>query len=934
MDYPRGSEWRKWDLHLHPPGTKLADGYDKKNGKLDWDRFCRIIHESDVAAIGITDYFSLDGFFAFKSEYVARYPDDRTCKVFFPNLELRLNEVLNDAGDNVNVHLILPPDLSEEAATRLLSELKTLTTVGKANRPVSCMDLRTTQDYQSATVSRDGLMTALEQTFGYASSLEEFALIVPSATGDGLRPGKKGSKKRKNALVDETDKISHAFFAGPKSRDHFLDTGRLDSGDKVAPKPVFSGCDAHSFEQLETKLGRHGIENNQAHYTTWVKADLTYQGLLQTLIEPEHRVAIQATRPDTKQPYQYISKITFTDSKEFPAEVVFNQNLTAIIGSRSSGKSALLAYIAHAVNPDETVQQQVAASGVSSERVGPAPGLSWADVEHLQRHVEWASPEADKGKVIYIPQNSLFALSEQPDAINKKIEPSLFRAFPALKSTYLGTRAALTTISKNIEVRVENWFATTERIDQCATQIQAIGDRAAILALRDEFQARADELRSQTELTQEEITLHEGVTSQLRSGSTRSQELASSVDQLSRYSSLDDDQTIATPIPSRVHVQIEVTPSASQVPQEVGHRIDELRRLAAAELTARIETELSQALVGSASERRQLDQKQEELRETHAVLLSKHEANTDLAAIVANHSKQTEFLDKMDRIEAERAALELTRADIEGQIAREIDGRAALVEDLKEAFRVTQPALEGMEFGVEISIAPEALEAASTPFDRRRTNTYFPKDVEHIQIETVLENPADFLAAIKSKDVRLNARHTMPKVAAQVLALEPEVRFTAVLEGDRIGGFARSTMTQGKQALFALTLILNETQEPWPLLVDQPEDDLDSRSIYEVVVPYLIARKRERQIIMVTHDANLVIGADSEAVVVANRHGADRPNKDSRAFEYLSGSLEHTQVMNPKSATTLGRCGIREHACEILDGGESAFQKRKEKYKI
>lgn len=160
-----------------------------------------------------------------------------------------------------------------------------------------------------------------------------------------------------------------------------------------------------------------------------------------------------------------------------------------------------------------------------------------------------------------------------------------------------------------------------------------------------------------------------------------------------------------------------------------------------------------------------------------------------------------------------------------------------------------------------------------------------------------------------------------------------DVRFSAELDGDRIGGFSRSSMTPGKQALFALTLILNESQEPWPLLVDQPEDDLDSRSICGIIVPYLMKSKKERQIIMVSHNANLVIGADSEQVVVANRHGDDRKNKDDRTFEYLTGALEHSDS-NKSSTTTLGRFGVREHACEILDGGEEAFKKRRDKYKI
>ena len=92
-------------------------------------------------------------------------------------------------------------------------------------------------------------------------------------------------------------------------------------------------------------------------------------------------------------------------------------------------------------------------------------------------------------------------------------------------------------------------------------------------------------------------------------------------------------------------------------------------------------------------------------------------------------------------------------------------------------------------------------------------------------------------------------------------------------------------------------------------------------------------RKRDRQIIMVSHDANLVVGADSEQIVVANRHGDDRPNRDGRTFSYLTGSLEWTSA--PVDAEfVLEASGTREHACEILDGGEEAFRKRRLKYKI
>lgn len=228
----------------------------------------------------------------------------------------------------------------------------------------------------------------------------------------------------------------------------------------------------------------------------------------------------------------------------------------------------------------------------------------------------------------------------------------------------------------------------------------------------------------------------------------------------------------------------------------------------------------------------------------------------------------------------------------------------------------------------------DAVTHATIGFSQRSVSRYIKRRGDGIAYQDAQAHPAEFLVALKGEEVKLNRGYEPKAVAADVLTITREVRFSAALDGDRIGGFERSSMTPGKQALFALTLILNESQEPWPLLIDQPEDDLDSRSIYETIVPYLMDRKKERQIIMVSHNANLVIGADSEQVIVANRHGDDRKNANGRTFEYLTGALENSRPHNKESHTTLGRFGIREHACEILDGGEEAFRKRREKYRL
>ena len=114
------------------------------------------------------------------------------------------------------------------------------------------------------------------------------------------------------------------------------------------------------------------------------------------------------------------------------------------------------------------------------------------------------------------------------------------------------------------------------------------------------------------------------------------------------------------------------------------------------------------------------------------------------------------------------------------------------------------------------------------------------------------------------------------------------------------------------------SLVDSESDEPWRRLLDQPEDDLYRRSIYELIVSYLSVRKRERQVIMVSHNANLVVGADSESVIAANRHRRDRKNRDHRRFDYKSGPLKHSQPLRPK-ITVLESRGISEYTCGILD---------------
>ena len=139
------------------------------------------------------------------------------------------------------------------------------------------------------------------------------------------------------------------------------------------------------------------------------------------------------------------------------------------------------------------------------------------------------------------------------------------------------------------------------------------------------------------------------------------------------------------------------------------------------------------------------------------------------------------------------------------------------------------------------------------------------------------------------------------------------------------------SMSEGKKAFVILRLLLDFTEEKCPILIDQPEDDLDNRAIYEQLVQYLRNKKKNRQIIVVTHNPNVVVGADAELVIVANQNGVKNKNQDNVQFEYYAGSLENS-FLDSEEPTVLLSKGIREHVCEILEGGDEAFKKRERKY--
>jgi ABC-type bacteriocin/lantibiotic exporter with double-glycine peptidase domain len=116
------------------------------------------------------------------------------------------------------------------------------------------------------------------------------------------------------------------------------------------------------------------------------------------------------------------------------------------------------------------------------------------------------------------------------------------------------------------------------------------------------------------------------------------------------------------------------------------------------------------------------------------------------------------------------------------------------------------------------------------------------------------------------------------------------------------------SLSTGQKCTTILPILLMESENP--LLVDQPEDNLDNRFIYDTVVDSIRRVKPRRQIILITHNPNIPVLGDANGVFVLTSDG-------NRASLLNSGGVDQ----------------CRDEIVNLLEGGEEAFVKRKERYK-
>ena len=912
----RGSEWRKWDLHVHTPFTKLNNKYKGESEAQQWDLFCKKLEDSDVFAFGITDYFSVENYFEFADHFKRIYPD--SCKTFFPNIEFRIDSKNKD-GDHIQIHVLFSNKSNVlDKFNGFFTRLKLVSTDDEnlTNKYCSKNDLEDIS-YEKAMVKIDDLKKQLKSDF----SSDDY-LIVGIATGYGsIRPGTLDGRGAEYAK--EIDKICDVFFGNPRNVDFYLNkenSGRKQY--KLPPKPVISGCDSHSFDELDNGLGKWVVKEGNNKYITWIKADLTFEGLKQIIYEPEsgERVKISHVKPDQKDAYKVISKIRFTNTSDFPEEIIFNRNLCSIIGSRSSGKSALLAYVAHSGDAELT-EKMINGPGEGDE-------YHWDKIEKskLEYSIEWGngqSNEESPGKIVYIPQDYLFTKSKDPEEIKEKIKPVLFKILPDFKEKYIQAEIDIEILNQKIEELVDDWFNFFDKASTLDEILKDLGNKVSIEKEKEETETKIKILKEKKQLSNEELEQYQKASAEISDIESKIETITTELRILSNVS---EENTYFN------EIEITLSPALTNLPKELRDEIQEGLKKTKGGIRDVVNKQVVEYKKSMEKEMIDIEGKKKQIREDNKEVMQKYKGNVELEGLVNKINEFNDVLKNIENIDTEKKNIQDESDSCVNKIKLNLDDRTSIIKGLETNIQnADQSSLGDIQFGVEFGIE-NRLNEITQKFNIR-SNTDFVEN-RHLNIDDIRRKTGEFLLAVYSEQQKVIAGYDKKKVASDTLSLTEEILFTAEMEGDKIGGFSEPTMTAGKRALFALKLILAESEDTWPLLIDQPEDDLDSRSIYDDVVPFLKQKKKERQIILVSHNANLVIGADSEQVIVANRHGTDRKNANAKQFNYLTSSLEFSKIRDKDCKDTLLSQGIREHSCDILDGGKNAFELRKNKYNL
>lgn len=976
-----GAIWRRWDPHVHAPGTQLNDLF---TGADPWEDYLSKLEAvtPPLQVIGLTDYYNTDTYARLREakEKAGRLPN---CITLFPNIEMRLG-LGTAAGSWVNVHLLVSPEDPNhlDELNRILSSI----TFNALEDRFSCTSAELTRLGFKAdpTIKDDGAAQRHGST-QFKVSFDQFKgifndfrwardniLVAVAAGADGTSGMQDGADA---TLRREVEKFANVIFsANPKDRDFWLGS-KLPHEEFVrkyaCEKPCLHGSDAHSLDRVGEPHGKR---------FSWIKGAPSFDALRQACISPERAFIGEAPHSGASIS-QTLSRFsiegaTWAKTPSLP----LNPGLVTIIGARGSGKTALAELIVAGCDavplPLEDHKQSFL------YRAGDLlPGVVvealWASGEHDKQSIAEATDEDSfhVTRVQYLSQQFVDRLCSSDgvsDELIREVERVVFVSHSVATrdgatdfNELLDLRSARHRESRsrdeaalvNLSERIGEEIEKTKSIDGLQKQIAEKKQNLARFTSERALLVRKGDATTAARLTQVSAA-SEKVRGYVRHFGIQEQQLLTLQDEVSDFRNNQSPEALR-----RLQLKFGSSGLAGadwdpfgidfvgKVANLLADRLKKARDSGVAwkgvalapglplvplAPTVDLEKQTLAVLDAEFTRLNQIINIDKATQDKFTQLTAKINAETDTL---------TNFKTRLEDAKGaavRRETLVGDRTKSYKSVFDSIIAEEAVLNDLyapiKERLVASQGTLNKLAFTVRRTADIDQWARAGEAFvDLRKSGPFKGRGTLYELAEKHLRESWEQGSAEEVSDVMQQFRATHDKIllASSRVADSDPVAYRAWLKAfakwlystdhisvrysvhyDETDIRNLSPGTRGI-VLLLLYLALDRTDDR-PLIIDQPEENLDPKSVFEELVPLFADARLQRQVIMVTHNANLVINTDADQVIIAEA-GTHVPGQ-LPAISYTAGGLEEAH--------------IRERVCAILEGGEDAFKARARRLRV
>lgn len=927
----RGSTWSRWDLHIHTPYSIIND-YGGDSEEV-WDKYIEYLENlpKDVEVIGINDYYFIDGF-----EKVMEYKMEKgrlpNIRKVFPVIEFRIDTFATASESKfqkVNLHVLFKID-----DNNWRKEVKKI-------KEEFIQQINLSRFHETKSLSKESFIEVggtLRNGFdNYVPSTEKVIRLIESDAWServfvllGYKEWnnlEKGGQLRpfKEMLLNKADAL---FTASPND-----DVSKKESVlESLGGSVLIHSQDIHRFTDLEN-------ENYRCY--TWLKADKTFEGLKQITYEPKERIKIQQNNPFfDEQKSIVLDSIKIENSNNWfgNEEIPLNSGLITIIGEKGSGKTALLDLLA-----------------IANEE-----GIFEPDKKNSYSFYNRAKEEIDNAEVHMGYLGSEDKNTHYLDGVLAKSETNnhakvRYLSLKELES-YVDQKDKFQSFIKNIiHTKSPDLGKFEEKISKQINKIQELNNEISEL---EEKVKRLKSLEDAYESKKAEIDLHQKNEPRIKTNFSEEQEeeykKLITIEQELNVQIRKNQNTTNQMVEFKGWLNEEVDSLKEQFQNKIHSRVIQFNDVDVSmfdsiSIDINIQgQEIIEEIVNKFEEENRESKKKLESLETMIKPLEEMNKNLQAEQIITRAwiEKKSKLDDELNQLEQQKKGLDKSKEQILELQKQRKSHYSSLLEikvDQKEKYKELKSELESNQnigFKVKIEFnSNKFLEKEDAIINHGSGNSQ-ERIIESLQdriidkankidqvskeeINSVIEfidsvEGENFISEVfgekKNKDNLLKKSFSINDLYNWIFGDYYEVNYFIEFKGKQL-----ETLSPGQKGLVLMKVFLRLDSSSKPLLIDQPEDNLDNKSVFNDLVSDFREIKKKRQIIIATHNPNLVVNTDSEQVIVAKFEDSNGSDDKPRII-YSAGSLENND--------------IRKQVCDILEGGDTAFLKREKRYSL